>query len=717
MPETLAQLSEKGRAALSNLARQTLDKAFSLYGKETKISFPVTNYYLPLINSILNVKVKTLADLAFILDEVEKDEFLPFAEGILNKGFSVLACMEVLAALAVFNKGHPLQGSGFIPDSMLRSLGLKLIDGRVSAIAVILGPAKDVDSAVSLIREFKSRGIVSLLAGNINGNTMEGQLKSRGLELGLDNGIIALGSDYLSAIYAVNFIARFPLIYGNFQAGQCQQIIDYIRKRILAFCLLLGTADEEVIAYGLGVMVLGMPLITDLSLPQLDKIDATFLEALVVEKDYKKIPSRCMLARGIKPKIINMEMPLSYAAAFEGEKVRDEELQVEFGGKANLSFELLVSQEEAKVEDGRIEVFGPDLDSLERGNRFLPLAVVVNVYGRKMQKDFESMLERQIDRFINYACGIMHEGQRDNSLIRVSCDAFSRGFRLKDLGVILHAMFHREYSAIIDKVEVRLYTDKADVDRLLSGAREIFSLRDKRMLGLTDEGVGTYYSCLICQSITPNHVCILTPQRPGLCGAYSWLDAKISSEIVPTGPNQPILKGKPLDLRLGQWESINKYVRDKSNKTIEKVSIYSIVDSPQTSSGYFECILAVVPEVKGVMVVNRDYPGMTPCGMSFSDLSALLRTGAQVPGLLGISKLYILSRKFISAEGGLKRLVWMPKELKKLLGKEIEQAALDIGEFGLLEEIADEDDAVSLGELESFLSKANHPSLCMDPLI
>ncbi|MFA5311086.1 MAG: acetyl-CoA decarbonylase/synthase complex subunit alpha/beta [Candidatus Omnitrophota bacterium] len=717
MPETLAQLSEKGRAALSNLARKTLDKALSLYGKEAKVFFPATSYYLPLINALLNVKVKTLSDLILILDEAEKKDFLPFAEGILNKGLSALACKEVLAALAVFNNGHPLQGSGFMPDSMLRSLGLKLIDGRVSAIAVILGPARDADSAASLIREFKSRGIVSLLAGNINGNTMEGQLKGRGLELGLDNGIIALGSDYLSAIYAVNFIARLPLVYGNCRAGQCQQIIDYIRKRILAFCLLLGQADEGVIAYGLGAMVFGMPLITDLSLPQLGKIDTPFFEALVVERDYKKLPSRCMLARGIKAEIVNIKMPLSYAAAFGGEKVRREDLQVEFGGKANLSFELLVSKEEAEVEDGRIEVFGPDLENLERGSRFLPLAVVVNVYGRKMQRDFEPMLERQIDRFINCACGIMHEGQRDNSLIRVSCDAFSKGFRLKDLGVILHVMFHREYSAIIDKVEVRLYTDKKDVERLLSGAREVFSLRDKRMLQLTDEGVDTYYSCLICQSIAPNHVCILTPQRPGLCGAYSWLDAKASYEIVPTGPNQPILKGEPLDLRLGQWESINKFVRDRSNKTIEKVSIYSIVDSPQTSGGYFECILAVVPEVKGVMAVNRDYSGMTPCGMGFSDLSILLRTGAQVPGLLGISKLYILSRKFISAEGGLKRLVWMPKELKKLLGEGIKQAAFDTGEFGLFEKIADEDDAVSLGELEIFLSKVKHPSLSMGPLI
>ena len=234
MPETLAQLSEKGRAALSNLARQALNKAISFYGKEAEVSFPGTNYHLPLINILLNVKVNTLADLSFALDKSEEECSLFPSEGILNNGLSVLACKEALAALAVFNKAHPLQGNGFMPDSMLRSLGLRLIDGRVSALAVILGPAKDTDSAHGLIREFKSRGIVSLLAGNINGITMEGQLKS--IQLGLDDSIIALGSDYLSAIYAINFIVRLPLIYGGYCLGR-QRIIDYIRG---VFCFSLS---------------------------------------------------------------------------------------------------------------------------------------------------------------------------------------------------------------------------------------------------------------------------------------------------------------------------------------------------------------------------------------------------------------------------------------------------------------------------------------------
>ena len=57
---------------------------------------------------------------------------------------------------------------------------------------------------------------------------------------------------------------------------------------------------------------------------------------------------------------------------------------------------------------------------------------------------------------------------------------------------------------------------------------------------MTDEGTETYYSCTLCQSFAPTHVCVISPERTGLCGAYNWLDCKASFEINPTGPNQPV---------------------------------------------------------------------------------------------------------------------------------------------------------------------------------
>jgi acetyl-CoA synthase len=410
----------------------------------------------------------------------------------------------------------------------------------------------------------------------------------------------------------------------------------------------------------------------------------------------------------------HVAIPVPYAAAFEGERVRREQLCVEFGGKASSAFEYLTTKPAEEIEDGKVELIGPDIDRLPQGSKSLPLAIIAEVSGRKMQKDFEPILERQIHRFVNYAMGLMHVGQRDMNWIRISNDAFNKGFRLKDIGVILHAMLHQEYSVIVDKVQVKLYTKQEDVDKLLGKAQKTFEERDERISGMTDESVDTYYSCLLCQSFAPNHVCIVTPERLGLCGAYSWLDAKASFEITPTGPNQPIPKGNTVDERLGQWENVNEFVKQKSNKTIDKVSMYSLMDSPQSSCGCFECIVAIIPEANGVMVVHRDYSGMTPCGMSFTTLAGSVGGGVQTPGFLGVGKLYILSKKFISAEGGLKRLVWCPKELKELLADKLKKRCEEIGGPDLINKIADETTAVTSEELMNFLAKVKHPALEME---
>jgi len=726
MSDLLVQLGTKGTDTILTATRSLLEKTAADKGRELKIAFPETNYYLPLINALLNLEVKTLDDCFLALKQAEDlSKGVPTKSGlaisslggVLNKGVATLLCEEILAALSVANGDHPKGGIGFVPDKILRSLGLQLVDGRIVGIAVILGPAKDDDSAVELIRNFQSKSIVSLLVGNINGKTFAKQLENKGIEIGLENYIVPLGEDYLSAIYAVNFAVRAPLIYGGIKPGQWQGAAEYIRNRVPAFVLLLGHVDEVIVATGLGVLAFGLPIITDLDVPQLGKIDTTLYEALVTEKDYKKLASKCILARGIKVKLAEVAVPVPYAAAFEGERVRREQLHVEFGGKASAAFEYLTSKDEDEVEDGKTELTGPDIDQLPEGSKSLPLAIIVEVFGRKMQKDFEPILERQIHRFVNYCMGLMHVGQRDLNWIRISKDAFAKGFRLKHIGVILHAMLHQEYSAIVDKVQVKLYTKQVDVDRLLPAAKKAFDERDERISGMSDESVDTFYSCLLCQSFAPNHVCIVTPERLGLCGAYSWLDAKASFEITPTGPNQPIEKGATLDLKLGQWENVNEFVKQKSNKTIESVSMYSLMNSPQSSCGCFECILAVVPEVNGVMVVHRDYSGITPCGMSFTTLAGSVGGGVQTPGFLGVGKLYILSKKFISAEGGLKRLVWMPKELKELLGDKLKKRCEEIGEPDLFDKIADETVATTSEELMKFLDKAGHPVLGMEPLL
>jgi len=309
-------------------------------------------------------------------------------------------------------------------------------------------------------------------------------------------------------------------------------------------------------------------------------------------------------------------------------------------------------------------VNGPDVDSVKSGGK-MPLGIIVEVAGRKMQADFEPVLERQVHTFINEAHGIWHMGQRDINWVRISNNAFEAGFRLEHIGKLLHAMLHDQYSNILDKVQVKIFTEEERVRKLSEMARKVYAERDERLEGMKDEDIETYYSCTLCQSFAPNHVCVVSPERPGLCGAYSWLDCRAAFEITPTGPNQPITKGKCIETTIGQWDKVNEFVLKASGGNIERMSQYSMIVDPMTSCGCFECIAAVLPSTGGIMIANREFPEMTPCGMKFSTLAGTVGGGNQTPGFIGHSKHYINSRKFIAAEGGIRRIAWMPTILKE----------------------------------------------------
>ena len=506
------------------------------------------------------------------------------------------------------------------------------------------------------------------------------------------------------------------MTFGGLKAGQGKKCLLYTKERVFAFGLTLGLVDDLKYATGAGAINMGFPIIADTDIPEIKPSGITTYEALVKEFDYKKIVPRCIEVRGVKVKVSKIPIPVLYGAAFEGERVRREQLYCEFGGKSSHAFELILMRDASEIEDGKIDLIGPDVDQLPEKVKSLPLGILIEVAGRKLQKDFEPILERQLHRFFNYCMGVMHIGQRDMNWIRISKDAFAKGLRVKHLGIVLHAMIHEEFGAIADKVQITLFTKEEDVQRELIKARQVYAERDERLSGMTDESVDTFYSCELCQSFAPNHICVITPEKVGLCGAYSWLDTKAAYEIAPSGGNKPIPKGECLDPVNGEWASVNAYVNLRSNRTLERFSMYSMVNNPSTSCGCFECIMAVIPEANGIMVVHRDFSGMTPCGMTFTTLAGSVGGGIQTPGFLGVGKIYLTSKKFISADGGLRRLIWMPKELKELLGEKLIKRVQEIGEPDLIDKIADETTATTSEELMVFLEKVKHPALTLPPL-
>ncbi|HMK91758.1 MAG TPA: CO dehydrogenase/CO-methylating acetyl-CoA synthase complex subunit beta, partial [Thermoleophilia bacterium] len=514
--------------------------------------------------------------------------------------------------------------------------------------------------------------------------------------------------------------------FGGMEAGDARRIMLYNKYRVFAFVLALGEVDDLKYATAAGAISYGFPVIADTRIPQILPTGVTTYEH-VVSMPFDEIPAasdeeraerliqRCIEVRGVKVKVTRVPIPVSYGSAFEGERVRKEQMRMEFGGKKARAFEFLRTLPSDDVEDGRVTIEGPDLDEVEEGGA-MSLGILTEVAGRKMQSDFEPIIERQFHYFTNGAEGIQHNGQRDITWIRVSKNAFDKGFRLEHVGKLLHARIHEMFGNIVDKVQVRLITDEAAIDPVLDEARATYLERNQRIASLTDESVDTFYSCLLCQSFAPNHVCVVNPERVGLCGAYNWLDCKASFEINPTGPNQPVPKGMIIDPVKGEFSGPNEFIYAHSNQSVERVTFYSVMDAPMTSCGCFEAIMVIVPEANGFMIVSREDPSMTPCGMTFSTLAGTAGGGMQTPGMMGFGKYYLTSPKFISADGGLRRIVWMSSLLKQQMGPVLKGIAEREGDPDLLDRIADETICTEVDGLLPYLEEKQHPALTMDPL-
>ncbi|MEW6027968.1 MAG: acetyl-CoA decarbonylase/synthase complex subunit alpha/beta [Chloroflexota bacterium] len=762
MSRYIATRAIRGASALVTEAELMLNKALAEKGADTPVSFPNTAYYLPTILGMTGKAIEKIGDLKPVVEQARAmlhpvpagRHWTPYLGETLDSGMATLLAAETIEAVrfayglqpepmpgfklaggtsftspdANGGDGASLDGhlNGPIDDIQLRSWGIQLVDGRMPGFAAIVGCAKSNEVAVKIVRELQRRNILTFLSGNVNGRSIIHQLQEEGVELGYDTYTVPFGTDTISAIYALGFATRSALTFGGLKPGQSREILLYNKDRVFAFVLALGEVDDLKYAAAAGAINFGFPVIADTVIPEILPTGVTTYEHVVsmpfntiegkddLEKA-ERLVQKCIEVRGVKVKVSNVDVPVPYGSAFEGEVVRKADLRVEFGGKHSRAFEYLHMAKLDEVTDGKIEVIGPDFSQIPAQGS-MDLGIIIKVAGRQMQQDFEPVLERQVHYFVNGASGIQHVGQRDIAWIRISNAAADKGFNLEHFGKILHARFHEDFGAIVDKVQVTIVTDPALHAEWLEKARAAYDFRNKRLADLTDNKVEEFYSCTLCQSFAPNHVCVVSPERLGLCGAYNWLDCKASFSINPTGPNQPIKLGKQLDDRKGYWQGTNDYAKIGSHGVVQEVSMYSIMENPMTACGCFECIVMLIPEANGVMVVSREDTAMTPAGMTFSTLAGIAGGGLQTPGVMGVGKFYLISPKFISADGGFKRVVWMSSVLKETMNEEFKAVCGREGDPDLLDKIADEKHVTTVDELLAWLEAHNHPAMAMEPM-
>ena len=692
-------------------AESELNLVISELGESAPMTMPDTAYFLACIYAYLGKKVTTLGELKEALAELRAMMGREYrTKSIFDSGIATACCAEVIEACKYARNPAPYEGTqyhGHFTDAEVRELGVPLVTRDIPGFVVMIGPAPSVEEAVETVKGYQSRGIFVFLIGGI----IE-QIHSAGVATGFPVRVVPVGEEIWSVGHVISLVTRATMIFGATEPGDAAAFHEYTFKRIFAFVNAYAPVPDITVACGAGAIKMGFPVITN------DTEDMWAVpKSLIINTNTKDWIETSLEARDIKIKITNIEIPVSFSSAFEGEIIRRKDMQVEMDGSRVDCLELVQTKEASEIEDHRIILEGPDFDAFEFGSK-IPIAYIVDVAGKNMQTDFEGVMERKFHSWLNCVEGVMHTGQRDMIRIRVSKAAFDAGFRARHLGEVLYAKLKSDFDAVVDKCQVRIYTDPEKVKELRAQGNHTFDLRDERLRTLTDESVDVFYTCILCQAFSPSHVCIVTPERLGLCGAVSWLDAKATNELDPQGPCQIVPKTRPIDERLGSYEDVDEAVNKYSHGALEHVTLYSIMEDPMTSCGCFECICGIEPLSNGVVIVNREHAGMTPLGMSFSEMASMTGGGVQTPGFMGHGKHFISSKKFMRAEGGPGRIVWLPKALKEQVAEHLNETAKELyGIDNFTDMIADETITEDMEELYTFLTEKGHPVLSMEPLM
>ena len=526
-----------------------IDEAIAANGEACAVAFPDTAYSLPCYYGITGVKITTLGEMKAAMETIKgmmgRNKRLQDA---FDSGVASALCAEFLEALKYLNGAQPYAEPemGFLTDAFVRNLGVPLVTGDIPGVAVILGGAEDPAETVALAKEYQAQGILVTLTGDAIKHCHEA-----GMKLGEGVRVVPLGFEMQSVIHVVSVAIRAALIFGNITPGDYKNLYKYTMDRVRAFVNAYKPLSDEIVSYGAGAICLGFPVISN-ETENMFRVPKSLIQQL----DTSKWNATSLEARDIKLKITKIDIPVSFATAFEGEIIRRGDMQVEVDGSRVDCFELVQTREPAEIEDHKITVIGPEIDEIPVGSK-ISLSYTVEVAGKAMQADFESVMERKFHSWLNCIEGVMHTGQRDMIRIRISKTDFEAGFKFAHIGEVLYAKVKSDFEAVVDKCQVTIVVDAEKNAALRAAANEVFDKRDARLASMTDESVNEYYTCIMCQAFSPSHVCIVTPERLGLCGAVSWLDAKATKELDPAGPCQPIKKEGCQDERLGRYDSIN----------------------------------------------------------------------------------------------------------------------------------------------------------------
>ena len=395
------------------------------------------------------------------------------------------------------------------------------------------------------------------------------------------------------------------------------------------------------------------------------------------------------------------DIPVGVGIIYEGTRIRWSDAQLELGGPSEkCKFELAKARALNEIEDGKINIVGSDLKDLTAGRNH-PFGILVEVAGKGVEEELEGVIERRIHAYMNFIEGFMHLNQRYDIQLRISKKTFQKGLNsFTYIGKVLQRLYKSEMP-FIEKIQITFITDPEKVANAFQEALKNYETRDAKARGMKDEEADAFYGCSLCQSFAPTHCCVITPQRYSNCGAISWFDGRAASRVDPKGPLFTIDKGECIDPVKGEFAGVNKAVKEKTLGGVERVWLYTAFGYPHTSCGCFEGLAFYIPEVDALGLVYRDFKGKAVNGLPFSTMADSTAGGRQVDGFHGVSIEYLRSPKFLEVDGGWKRVVWMPSDIKERVKDFIPKEVID--------KIATEKEVETVDQLKEFLKSKGHP--------
>lgn len=622
---------------------------------------------IPAIHSWKGIENLKISDVRGLFS----DNTIEGIESKLTAGIEASMAYEIIASMS---------DKSLIPDSFVTEYGTGLIDSTFPGVVLFIGdPGED---SIDDIRYCLDRNLKVILAGRYS-------------ELDVELDVLRIGDRSLE----VNgLLTRVVIRYGNVEPGDRVSLAKYLKKRPKLITVHTGTLTVLDVLTIFSAAAAGSYTVVNSIFPEIPRFSEHVTENMI---------STALAERGVTFK---KGGKIRSGSSFENERIRKTDAFFEFGGNENTtSYEIVRVADD--VEDGMTFVNGEDLQNLKKGD--YPLSLEVRVSGTA-----ESMMEQAIERRIHFALsrmeGVWHNGQRDTCWIRISNSAIEKGIRFKDLGDNIISDIKENFGSAVDSVDVAFSTVSSYVAEGLKQAKIHYSSRDEGISGLMDEDVDEFYTCTICQTYAPGHICIITPGRPSVCGSVTWIDAKIGSEIDPVGRQRPFFKGKCIDSEKGVWTGVNNIVSQTSMGSVNRVCIHSIVDSPMTACSCMEVVAAVSEDRRSIILIDRSEAGDNPSGLSYSEISAMVGRGSQHPGYMGLGRHYILSPVFLKGDGGLKRVSWMSFRLKTMLGASLRKACEIVGGPDFYDKIADGNTVTDASSLAAWIEDRNHPSRDME---